>query len=98
MNFSQLHERLRMEILRRIDRGVLTGTLLARQTGLRPSHISNFIRSRRKLSLAALDRVLAAQLLSIDDLMLFNNARANSGSFAPRHVDFDSVPLVSHTA
>jgi len=69
MNFSQLHERLRIEIARRIDRGQLTGMLLARQAGLRPSHISNFIHKKRKLSLPALDRVLAAQLLSVEDLM-----------------------------
>jgi len=69
MNFSQLHERLRAEITRRIDRGQLTGTLLSRQTGLRASHISNFIHRKRNLSLPALDRVLAAQVLSIEDLM-----------------------------
>src|ERR1700747_3231016 len=69
MNFSQLHERLRIEIVRRIDRDQLTGTLLARQTGLRQSHLSNFIRGKRKLSLSALDRVLAAQLLSIAALL-----------------------------
>jgi hypothetical protein len=97
MNFSQLHERLRAEIVRRIDRGILTGTLLARQTGLRPSHISNFIRGRRKLSLAALDRVLAVQVLSIDDLMPFNASRAALESAASSDDYFDSVPLVSHT-
>lgn len=58
-----------MEIVRRIDRGQLTGTLLSRQTGLRAPHLSNFIRGKRKLSLSALDRVLAAQLLSVEDLL-----------------------------
>lgn len=58
-----------MEVARRIDRGQLTGTLLARQTGLRAPHLSNFIRRKRKLSLSALDRVLAAQLLSVEDLL-----------------------------
>ncbi len=96
MNFSQLHERLRVEIVRRIDRGILTGTLLARQTGLRPSHISNFIRGRRKLSLAAIDRVLASQLLSVDDLMPFNASRAALDSAESPQDQFDFVPLVSH--
>jgi hypothetical protein len=73
MTFSQLHERLRTEIARRIDRGQLTGTLLARQTGLRASHLSNFIHRKRKLSLSALDRVLAAQVLSIEDLLPESN-------------------------
>ncbi|WP_414637825.1 helix-turn-helix domain-containing protein [Alloacidobacterium sp.] len=69
MNFSQLHEQLRLELLRRIKRGVLTGTLLARQTGLKPAHISNFLRSKRRLSLDALDSVLTAQSISIEELL-----------------------------
>jgi hypothetical protein len=91
MNFSQLHERLRMEIARRIDRGQLTGTLLARQSGLRAPHLSNFIRRKRKLSLSALDRVLAAQLLSVEDL-LPESARSES---VPIIGDVSIVPLVS---
>lgn len=58
-----------MELLRRIDRGSLNGALLARQTGFQPSHISNFLRRRRTLSLGALDRLLAAQLLTVHDLL-----------------------------
>ncbi len=69
MNFSQLHEQLRLELLRRIERGVLSGTLLARQTGLKPAHISNFLRSKRRLSLDALDSVLAAQSIAIEELL-----------------------------
>lgn len=91
MNFSQLHERLRIEIARRIDRGQLTGTLLARQTGLRPSHLSNFIRCKRKLSLAALDRVLAAQSLSIEDLLPLSERAATESN-----IETSTVPLVPH--
>lgn len=69
MTFSQLHERLRIEIWRRIERGVVTGKLLAVQTGLQPSHISNFLHGKRNLSLPALDRLLTAQQLSIQDLV-----------------------------
>src|SRR5580698_3427712 len=69
MNFSQLHEQLRLELLRRIARGVLSGTLLARQTGLRPAHISNFLHRKRRLSLDALDRVLSAQSITIEELL-----------------------------
>ena len=58
-----------MELLRRIDREVLTAALLARQTGLQQSHISNVLRSKRHFSLQALDRVLAAQRLSVEDLL-----------------------------
>lgn len=94
MNFSQLHERLRSEIARRIDRGQLTGTLLAQQTGLRSSHLSNFIHRKRKLSLAALDRVLAAQSLSIDDILPETARPALQNPAA----DVSAVPLVSESA
>ncbi|MFZ0662476.1 MAG: hypothetical protein WAM66_07285 [Acidobacteriaceae bacterium] len=93
MNFTQLHERLRIEIARRIDRGQLTGMLLAHQTGLRPSHISNFIHRKRKLSLSALDRVLVAQLLSIEDLL----PEAARTSVELGAEDAAIVPLVAHT-
>lgn len=91
MDFSHLHERLRVETVRRIDRGQLTGTLLARQTGLRPSHISNFIHRKRKLSLAALDRVLTAQALSIENLLPESNRSHDPEK--PRNIS--AVPLVS---
>lgn len=91
MTFTQLHERLRVEIARRIHRGQLTGTLLARQTGLPASHLSNFIHRKRNLSLAALDRVLAAQLLSIEDLV----PEANRSSIEQIAEGTTSVPLVS---
>jgi transcriptional regulator with XRE-family HTH domain len=98
MNFSQLHERLRILLNRRIDHGLLTGTLLAAQTGLKPSHISNFLRRKRNLSMTALDRVLTAQSLTVDDLVpsRYIGASRKSTSLADRN--FDDVPLVSHAA
>ncbi len=93
MNFSQLHERLRLEVLRRIDREVLTAALLARQTGLQQSHISNFLRSKRRLSLPALDRVLAAQSLSVEDLS--TAAESTSVSTPPLQ---DAIPLISQAS
>ena len=70
MNFRQMHERLRQELLRRIERGSVSVSLLARQTGLGQSHLSNFLHSRRQLSLDAMDRVLAAQRLAADEAAL----------------------------
>ena len=96
MNVAQIHERLRLEISRRIDRGLLTGTLLARQTGLQPSHISNFLHRKRMLSLVAIDRVLAAQMLSVEDLLPPEFSRQIAPVPGPRDDEFDSVPLVSH--
>lgn len=70
MNFSQLHEQLRVEVLRRIERKVITASALAQLSGLRQPHISNFLRNRRRLSYSALDRVLDALGLSAADLLL----------------------------
>jgi hypothetical protein len=95
MNLAQLHERLRLEIARRIDRGLLTGTVLARQTGLQSSHISNFLHRKRKLSLAAIDRILAAQILSAEDLLPTRNSRDVATPTGPLEGTADSVPLVS---
>jgi len=69
MKFETLHENLRLEILRRIERGLLTGSTLARATDFQQAHISNFLNRKRSLSLEGLDRVLAAQKLSIIDLL-----------------------------
>jgi hypothetical protein len=69
MNFTQLQERVRLELLRRIERGTLSVSLLARQTGLGQSHVSNFLRARRGLSLGTLDKVLHAQRLQVADLL-----------------------------
>jgi len=94
MNFTQLHERLRAELLRRIQRGTLSVSLLARQTGFGQAHLSNFLRSRRQLSLEAMDRVLAAQHLTITDLI----PETLQGSFWPELEDGGAVPVVSHAA
>lgn len=94
MNFTQMHERLRLELLRRIQRGTLSVSLLTRQTGFGQSHLSNFLRARRQLSLEAMDRILAAQHLTAPDLL---PAIAHAAQ-APAEGDSDSVPVVSHPA
>jgi len=68
MKFLELHERLRLETWRRIDQGILSSSLLSRQTGLAQAHISNFLHRRRRLSLPALDRILLAEALNVEDL------------------------------
>jgi transcriptional regulator with XRE-family HTH domain len=94
MNFTQMHERLRLELLRRIQRGTVSVSLLARQTGFGQSHLSNFLHSRRQLSLEALDRILAAQHMNAGDLLPVSFP---SGSKA-EDVEGSSVPVVSHGA
>lgn len=92
MNFTQMHERLRLELLRRIQRGTLSVSLLARQTGFGQAHLSNFLRSQRQLSLAALDRVLASQKMTVQDLLPATPRAAE----LPDDEESDLVPLVSH--
>src|ERR1700730_146600 len=69
MNFQDLHDLVRLELFRRIERGTLTGSRLAQQAGFQQAHISNFLNRKRALSLEGLDRVLAAQNLTIDQIL-----------------------------
>jgi len=94
MNFSQLHERVRIEVLRRIDNGSLNATLLAHQIDCSPAHISNFLRRRRRLSIEALDKVLLAQSLSITDLYPEGRYPQSPGGRPAAALAFDSVPLI----
>lgn len=94
MNFTQMHERLRLELVRRIQRGTLSVSLLARQSGFGQSHISNFLRGRRQLSLEALDRILFSQHISAWDLIPVDRRRAD----AMWPEESDAVPLVPHSA
>lgn len=89
MNITQMHERLRLELLRRIQRGTLSVSLLARQTGFGQSHISNFLRCRRQLSIEAIDRILVAQHMTVDDLL------PNVPERAAKTDAIAGVPLVS---
>jgi hypothetical protein len=92
MNFTQMHERLRMELLRRIQRGTLSVSLLARQTGFGQAHLSNFLHSRRQLSLEAMDLILAAQHLAASDLL----PATHQAEALPPDEERSTVPIVSH--
>jgi hypothetical protein len=94
MKFSELHERLRLETWRRIDQGVLSRALLARQTGLAVGHISNFLNWRRRLSLPALDRILQAEALGVEDLAAKGVAGPAMAQRAAEEA-LDEVPIVS---
>ncbi len=85
MNFSDLHELLRLELLRRIETGALTGSKLAQKTGFRQAHISNFLNRRRALSLEGLNRVLDSLGLSIEDLLPLQLAAAD-GTLTQHHL------------
>jgi hypothetical protein len=95
MNFTQMHDRLRLELLRRIQRGTVSVSLLARQTGFGQAHLSNFLHSKRQLSLEAMDRILSAQHLAAWDLLpahYLGGGQKQAGEDEPG----GSVPIVSH--
>jgi hypothetical protein len=94
MNFSQMHERLRLELLRRIQRGTLSVSLLSRQTGFGQPHLSNFLHGRRQLSLDALDRVLASQHIDAGDLLPSTQQSVEKMG----GVESSAIPIVSHAA
>jgi len=93
MNFQDLHELLRLELLRRIERGTLTGSRLASQAGFQQAHISNFLNRKRALSLEGLDRVLASQNLTIDQILPLDLAAAAAVPQVREPIDI--VPVVS---
>jgi hypothetical protein len=95
MNFQDLHELLRLELLRRIERGALTGSRLAHQAGFQQAHISNFLNRKRALSLEGLDRVLAAQSISIDQIFPVDLAAAATPAPQPSSDPIEAVPVVS---
>lgn len=80
MNFHDLHESVRVELQRRVQAGLVTATWLAHQSGFRQAHISNFLNRRRSLSLEGLDRVMAAQNLSVEEFMPQSGWRHNGSS------------------
>lgn len=92
MNFSEMHERLRLQMIRRIERGTASVSLLSRQTGIGTSHLSNFLLRKRKLSLEAADRVMAAQHISAADLLSSSEQRTSVSE------ESALVPVVSHWA
>ena len=91
MDFQDLHELLRLELLGRIASGELTGTALARQSNYKQAHISNFLNGKRALSLEGLDRVLAAQGLTVDQLMPVELSAAAESSAA----EMEAIPVVT---
>ena len=101
MNFSQLQERVRQELQRRIERGTLSVSLLARQTGVGQAHISNFLHARRQLSLGTLDKILKAQRLTVTDL-LPSGREGGRGTWGQllgeQRGEMMGIPLVSYEA
>jgi hypothetical protein len=95
VDFRSLQERLRQRLLTEIAAGELTGMELARQTGFRQAHISNFLNRKRGLSLEAMDEILRARKLSLPELMASRKARpATARSIQAAAEDCTYIPLV----
>jgi hypothetical protein len=94
MTLLDLQDQLRAHIRARIGRGELTGTMLARNAEFPQGHLSNFLNSRRGLSLESMDRLLDALGISILDLMDSRDA-GGRGQARPKRENVQSVAMVS---
>ena len=94
MKFKALQENLRKLIRGRIEEGDLTGLKLAHQTGFQQAHISNFLNSKRSLSLEGMDKVLHVQKLSVLDLLDPDEISKRATILPPSEGEFENVVLV----
>ncbi|MBV9147304.1 MAG: hypothetical protein JO065_15425 [Acidobacteria bacterium] len=95
MNATALQEQLRLLLWERIRARQLTGLALAKQTDFEQAYISNFLNRKRSLSLEGMDRVLAAQKLSILDLLSQEELNKRASSISASEGDFENVVLTT---
>jgi hypothetical protein len=72
----------------------LTGLRLAKDTGFKQAHISNFLNRKRGLSVEGMDKVLNVQRLSVLDLLDPGEINKRASIAPPSQDDFDNVLLV----
>lgn len=94
MKFRALQENLRKALWERIDDGELTGLRLAKETGFKQAHISNFLNRKRGLSVEGMDKVLNVQRLSVLDLLDPTEINKRASIVPPSDDQFDNVLLV----
>jgi hypothetical protein len=95
IDFRGLQERLRERLLAHIHAGELTGLELARATGFQQAHISNFLNRKRGLSLEAMDAILKARDIRLEELMQAQHERRRRiRASASADNDFVTVPIV----
>jgi hypothetical protein len=94
MKFRALQENLRKALWERINEGKLTGLRLARETGFKQAHISNFLNRKRGLSVEGMDKVLNVQRLSVLDLLDPGEINKRASIVPPGRDGFDNVLLV----
>src|SRR6202161_4198371 len=98
MKFRVLQENLRNALWGRIEEGDLTGLRLAKQTGFKQAHISNFLNRKRGLSLEGMDKVLAVQHLSVLDLLDPSEVNKRASIVPPSNDDFQNAFPTGGTA
>ena len=95
MKFKVLQDNLRKTLWSRIEEGGLTGLRLAKETGFKQAHISNFLNRKRGLSIEGMDKVLRVQSLSVLDLIDPNEVNKRASILPPSADEFENVLLVS---
>ena len=93
MNATALQEELRRVLWERIRAKKLSGLGLAKQTGFEQAYISNFLNRKRALSLDGMDRILAAQSLSIFDLLNRDELNRRASTIPAGEGNFENVVL-----
>lgn len=94
MKFKVLQDNLRKTLWERIDEGGLTGLRLAKETGFKQAHISNFLNKKRGLSIEGMDKVLNVQRLSVLDLLDPKEVNKRASILPPSGDEFENVLLV----
>jgi hypothetical protein len=94
MKFKALQDNLRKTIWGRIEEGDLTGLRLAKETGFKQAHISNFLNRKRGLSIEGMDKVLNVQHLSVLDLLDPSEINKRASILPPSGDEFENVLLV----
>jgi len=94
MKMRTLQENLRRALRERIKEGKLTGLGLARETGFKQAHISNFLNRKRGLSVEGMDKVLDVQHLSVLDLLDPGEINKRASITPPSQDDFENVLVV----
>jgi hypothetical protein len=94
MKFQALQDNLRKTLWARIQEGDLTGLRLAKQTGFKQAHISNFLNRKRGLSIEGMDKVLKVQDISVLDLLDPAEINKRASILPPSGDDFENVLLV----
>ncbi len=94
MKFKVLQDNLRKTLWERIEEGDLTGLRLAKETGFKQAHISNFLNRKRGLSIEGMDKVLKVQRLSVLDLLDPGEVNKRASIVPPSDDEFENVLLV----